>query len=99
VHGALAACFNCVTGPGLRAWGWLRFRTGTDGCLNQLEPAYPMGIAVGDCQNGFDRIDPIDPVQVRRLGRICVGEGGHDACDRVVPVEAATWGAIKASFE
>ena len=28
----------------------------------------------------------------------CVGEGGHDACDRVVPVEASTWGAIKATY-
>jgi hypothetical protein len=54
---------------------------------------------VVDCLNGIDRIDAGDPVEQLRLGKICVGEGGRDACDPVTAVEPATWGQIKRSYE
>lgn len=98
VEGVIGIAFNCVTGPALEPFGRLRFLSGPSGCIRQVQTNYPFGVYVGDCTNGIDQVDPADPVQALRLGRICVEEGGHDACDRVTPVEASTWGRIKAAF-
>ncbi len=36
------------------------------------------------------------PIDLRNVGRVCVGEGGYAPCDPVtVPVEATSWGRIK----
>ena len=78
--------------------GRMFFSNVTQGCIEQVQSAYSGGIAVVDCAGGIDQIDPSDPVQKQRLGRICVGSGGHDACDRVVPVESSTWGQIRATY-
>lgn len=98
VHGALSTAFNCTAGPALAPVGRIGLLAGDSGCLRQVESAYPNGIHLVDCAGGIDRIDPNDPVQTPRLGKICVGTGGHDACDPVTPVEGATWGRIKASY-
>ena len=42
------------------------------------------------------QVDVIDPLS---RGSICVDAGGYDACDPVVPVEAASWGSIKAQYK
>jgi hypothetical protein len=45
-------------------------------------------------------INFVDPDEAAaRLGKICVTEGGTDTCDPWAPVEPATWGSIKASFQ
>jgi hypothetical protein len=73
------------------------FVSGT-GCIGQIESSFPFGIHALDCHQEIDQIFPSEPGQRGRLGKICVGAGGHDACDRVTPVAAATWGRIKASY-
>jgi hypothetical protein len=71
------------------------FVAGDSGCLRYIQPQWPFGICVLDCATQIDQIiDPDSP----RLGRVCVDSGGIDACERVVPVASATWGAIKDSF-
>jgi hypothetical protein len=48
---------------------------------------------VVSCSGDVDVIDP------QGRGSICVDAGGYDACDPVVPVEAASWGSIKAQYK
>ena len=76
-------------------FGRMFFVAGSSGCLRYIQADWPFRIQVLDCALGNDVItDQESP----RLGRVCVGSGGIDACDRVVPVAPATWGAIKDSF-
>ena len=96
-YGTLTAAFNCVTSGVLAPLGRMFFASGT-GCIGQVQSSFPNGIHALDCLEQVDRILPTEPGQGVRLGRICVGPGGQDACDRVTPVAAATWGAIKASY-
>ena len=95
--GTITAVFNCVTSGELLPIGRMTFVSGT-GCVGQVESAYPSGTWALDCQQQFDRILPNEPGQAARLGKVCVGTGGQDACDRVTPVAAATWGRIKATY-
>ena len=99
IHGTVASAFTCVNGPALAPVARILFTTGSGGCFYPVQSAYPFGNHVVDCLNGIDRIDADDPVQRLRLGRVCVGEGGWDACDPVTAVEPATWGRIKRSYE
>lgn len=99
VTGTIAAFFTCVNGPALTPVARFVFTTGTGGCFYQVQSAYPFGDHVVDCLNGIDQIDAGDPRERLRLGKVCAGEGGWDACDPVVPVEPATWGQIKRSYE
>ena len=92
--GTITTAFNCVVGPALAPIGRMFFVAGSTGCLQQIQPSYPFGIHVLDCQMGIDRTDSGE-----RLGRICVGQGGYGTCWPVPAVEAATWGAIKAQYE
>lgn len=101
VAGTIATAFDCVSGPALAVIGRLFFQSGPSGCLRQVQSTYPDGIAVVDCGNpmGEDFIDANTPEGQARLGRICVGSGGHDACGpQTTAVDPATWGAIKASY-
>ena len=88
--------FNCLSGPALSVMGRVGFDVGPAGCLRYVQPDNdPFGIHVLDCTLEVDSIfDDGSP----RLGRVCVGPGGHDACSPVTPVAGATWGAIKASY-
>lgn len=97
--GNLATAFLCIYGPAIRPVARMFFITGSNGCLRQVQSSYPFGIHMLDCQNGIDRINPLNPAEAYRLGRICVGQGGHAACGFVSPAEARTWGAIKAAYQ
>ena len=95
--GTLTKAFSCVTGPSLAVIGRMFFTVGAEGCLRQVQPSFPDGIHFLDCQVGVDQISD-SPQDQQRLGKICVGPGGHGACDAAVPVAGATWGRIKASY-
>ena len=96
--GTMIYAFNCLTGGTLAPLGRMFFVAGT-GCIGQIESTYPPnGIYALDCQQQMDQILPDAPGQQARLGKVCVGTGGHDACEAATPVAAATWGAIKASY-
>ena len=90
-----ATLFDCVKGPALAVFAMMFFQVGGSGCVQFIQPQDPLGIFVQDCQGA---IDQIMEAESPRLGRVCVGAGGFDACDPVEPVESMTWGAIKASF-
>ena len=95
--GTVSTTFDCVNTGQLLVIGRLIVQSGTTGCFYQLESDYPLGDHVVDCNLGTDLI-PYS--QSFRLGRICVGQGGNDAC-RVIdpdPVQPATWGQIKATY-
>jgi hypothetical protein len=85
-------------GPEMAVIGRLFFTTGGTGCLDQVQPCYANGIHVVDCSNGIDRINSEDPDLNKRLGRICVLDGGRTGCDIHVAVEETSWGKIKASY-
>jgi len=89
--------FNCVTNGQLLPIGRMHFISGT-GCVGQIESSFAMGTWAMDCQQELDQIFPNEPGQAARLGRVCVGPGGHDACEAATPVAPATWGRIKASY-
>jgi hypothetical protein len=100
IAGVLSKAFVCVTGPALAVVGRMFFVGVESGCIQQVQPSHPGlpdGIAAIDCNIAIDQITD-SPADEGRLGRICVGSGGHDACDRVLPVEGATWGRVKATY-
>jgi hypothetical protein len=67
------------------------------GCVSQVEPM--SGIEVLGCNFEVDELVLPGPDELR-LGRVCVDAGGHDACDPLTtPVESATWGKIKGTYE
>jgi hypothetical protein len=91
-----ATVFDCVNGPALAVCAMIFFQVGSSGCVQFIQPeGDPLGIFVQDCRG---EIDQITEAESPRLGRVCVGAGGVDACDPVEAVESMTWGAIKASF-
>jgi hypothetical protein len=95
--GSIGRAFDCVTRGGLVPVGRLVFSAGT-GCVSQIESSFPNGIHLLDCEQQIDRILPDEPGQRARLGRVCVGPGGNDACGVATSVAAATWGRIKATY-
>jgi hypothetical protein len=93
-EGTIAIAFNCVTTGTLQVIGRMFFTTPpTANCISQVQSSFPFGTNVLDCQQGLDEI-----TEPTRLGKVCVGAGGFDACDPVSAVEPATWGAIKAQY-
>jgi hypothetical protein len=96
-HGTLSGAFLCVTSGSLLPIGRMFFVAGT-GCVGQVESSFPHGIHAMDCQQEYDRILPDEPGQRARLGKVCVGPGGHDPCAEATTVAAATWGRIKATY-
>jgi hypothetical protein len=92
--GTITTAFTPVTTGELAVIGRMFFEVGVTGCLSQVQSSYPFGIHVVDALVQNDEIH--DPVG-NRVGKICVGAGGIDACD-AMPVEAATWGGIKAQY-
>ncbi len=96
--GTLATAFDCVTGPAMTPIARIDFQAGASGCLIQTNPAQgSQQVEVVDCTNTSTRLDASNPVNLPRLGTICIGSAGVNACNPL-PVEPATWGAIKASF-
>ena len=74
----LSKCFQCVTGPALVVVGRMFFSNVTQAASNRSSPPIAAASPSLIAQVGH-QIDPSDPVQKQRLGRICVGSGGHDA--------------------
>jgi len=95
--GSIARSFDCLTRGALVPVGRMFYRAGT-GCVGQVESSFPLGICVIDCDDDYDRIITTEPGQQARLGKVCVGPGGQDACEAATPVAATTWGAIKTSY-
>jgi hypothetical protein len=96
--GTLATAFDCFAGPGLAAIGRVDFLAGASGCLTQVNPLQGTGLVEAlDCLNRSVTIDANTPQGQQRLGSICVGAPGVNACVGV-PVEPATWGKIKSSY-
>jgi PKD repeat protein len=93
--GSVATAFNCVTSGQLLVIGRLLMNAGAVGCLSQVQSSYPNGIHAVDCSLG---VDLIPDSQQLRLGKICVAQGGVDACLPVIPVQSATWGQVKATY-
>ena len=94
--GTITTAFNCLSGPALGVIGRMFFVAGSVGCLEQIQSSYPFGLHVLDCTQG---IDQIPDSQAFRCGKICVGQGGVDACYPSTAVDGATWGAIKAQYQ
>ncbi len=92
--GSITTAFNFLYGPQLAVVGRMFF-TASGGCLRQVQSSYPFATHVLDCQQG---IDLIETGEDQRLGRICIGQGGVDACQGGPPLDNATWGSIKAQF-
>jgi PKD repeat protein len=93
--GTVATTFDCVTSGSLLVIGRLYMHAGSTGCLRQVQSTYPNGIHAVDCNLGVDLITDSEGA---RLGKICVGQGGNDACGRLIPVQATTWGQVKATY-
>jgi len=83
--------FNCITGGATTLMAVIYMIPGS-GCFEIVESVYPGGTCVVNCQS------EVEPVAESNWGRVCVGPGGINACDAVVPVESATWGAIKSQY-
>lgn len=64
----------------------------TSGCLSIIDSQFPT--EVFDCQGTYEGTRVADA----NRGRVCVGPGGYDACNSVVPVESLTWGRIKGQY-
>jgi hypothetical protein len=97
-EGTLSTAFDCLVAPGTAVIGRLFFRSGTGGCLRQVESDFPLGIHVRDCRDEIDSLGPGRPEFSTRLGRICVESGGQTGCWDPWPVEPTTWGAIRSSY-
>jgi len=95
-NGTIATAFNCVNSPALQVIGRMFFQpAGAIGCISQVESTFPGGIVALDCNQQTDQI-PVS--QGARLGKICPGQGGVDACEPLNAVEPATWGSIKGQY-
>jgi len=91
--GTIATAFDCITGGESAAIGHLHFVATPPGCLVQIESSYPGGTHVVSCAG------EVDPVPEWNRGRICVDQGGYDACEpAATPVEARSWGRVKAQY-
>ena len=93
--GSITTAFTPVTTGELIAIGRMFFQVPATGCLSQIQSTYPFGIHVIDAllQN-----DEIHDAKSGRVGKLCVGAGGIDACAPVTAVEPTTWGKVKAQY-
>ena len=84
--GTVAGTFpDCVNGPALKVIGTMSFvPAGNSQCIRMVQPSSPLGIHLIDCN---DEIDQITDENSPRLGRICVGAGGVNACSSVTGVD------------
>jgi hypothetical protein len=96
--GSITTAFNCINGGALSPIGRIFLvPAGNPGCIGQVQSSFPFGCHVIDCSLNTDLI-PSDAPHDRRLGKVCVGAGGIDACDAVVAVEPTTWGQVKKQY-
>jgi hypothetical protein len=90
--GTIATAFNAISGGTLAPVGRMFFVAPASGCLDIIESSFPFGTHVVKADN-----TPVPVVESNR-GRLCVGAGGIDACEGLIPVEPATWGNIKSQY-
>jgi hypothetical protein len=98
--GRLVSAFDCLTGGFLRI-GRMDFHAGPSGCLEFVQVPDGYGTHLVDCQNQRDESNPESPApnDSMRFGRICIHTGGNNSCWAIPnPVEPATWGAIKETY-
>ncbi len=93
-HGNLSTTFNCITGGTFQPVAYLVFAAVGTGCLGVEESDMQVsGVVSCDWPAVLTGVAP------ENRGRVCVGPGGHDACDPITtPVEQATWGNIKSQY-
>jgi hypothetical protein len=96
-EGTITTAFDCLNTHALGVIGSMIFQNAPSGCISQVESQFPFGTHVLDCSQGTDVILP-GPLGDRRVGSVCVNAEGQPACQPVTPVEPATWGQIKASY-
>jgi hypothetical protein len=97
--GSITTAFNCVTDGLLAPIGRMFFQpAGNPTCIQQVESSFPFGNHVIDCSLATDIILLNGQGFQQRLGKVCVGAGGIDACRAVVAVEPTTWGQIKTQY-
>jgi hypothetical protein len=95
-EGTISTVFDCAAlGGHSLAIGKLYFKTGSAGCLRQVESAYPYGVFILGCDN---QIHSIELREFFRLGEICVGWSAPNGCWDPFSVEDSTWGKIKAQY-
>ncbi len=90
--GTIATAFDVICGGESAVIGRVHM-IANGGCVTQVDSSYPFGTHVGSGQGEVDVIDPLN------RGSVCVDAGGYNACDPAVPVEATTWGVIKAHYQ
>jgi hypothetical protein len=93
--GTITTAFTPVTTGELAVIGRMFFQIPATGCLSQVQSSFPFGIHVIDANLENDQIQDANSA---RVGKLCVGAGGVDACDPVTAVEATTWGGVKAQY-
>jgi hypothetical protein len=93
--GTITTAFTPVTTGELAVIGRMFFTIPATGCLSQVQSSFPFGIHVIDANLENDQIQDAES---GRVGKICVGAGGVDACDPVSAVEPTTWGSVKAQY-
>lgn len=91
--GTISTAFDCVTGGATAAIGSLNFATAFPGCATIIESSFPFATHVISC------VGDVDPIPEVNRGMVCVDSPGTDTCEPVVPVEATTWGSIKAQYQ
>jgi hypothetical protein len=97
--GSITTAFNCINGGALSPIGRIFLvPAGNPGCISQVESSFPFGVHVIDCSLNTDIILHQGQGLQQRLGKVCVGSGGVDACDAVVAVEPTTWGQVKNQY-
>ncbi len=95
LSGTITTAFNPIETGALAVIGRMFFAVAATGCLSQVQPDFPFGIHVidGNLEN-----DQILDANSGRVGKLCVGAGGVDACDPITAVEPTTWGSVKAQY-
>jgi len=94
--GTITTAFDCVEASTALVIGKLYFMTGQTGCLRQITPRDAYGVQLLDCTPEMHLISL--PEEDYRIGSVCVGALGQNACWDPGPVEHSTWGGIKASW-
>ncbi len=83
--------FNCLTGGATIVMAAIHMVPGS-GCFEIEESVWPGGTHVLDCQLQLEHVAKAN------WGRVCVGPGGVNTCDPIVPITTATWGTIKSQY-
>jgi hypothetical protein len=92
--GTLGVSFNYMTGGRIEPVALLAFRSVGPGCVSVIESSHEFGNYVrGGQENERTALQPENYGAM-----VCVGREPRNTCEcmRVTPVEASTWGEIKA---